>query len=96
MNALESLHERLAELSDLGAIEMLVEWDQLVMMPSQGAPARAQQLGALARLHHERATAQDIGEWLAELEPADLDPLDCDIVRLARRDWERARRVPDE
>jgi carboxypeptidase Taq len=96
MNALKSLRERLAELSDLAAVAMLVEWDQLVMMPSQGASARAQQLGALARLSHERATASDIGEWLAELESADLDELDRDIVRLARRDWERARRVPDE
>jgi carboxypeptidase Taq len=96
MEVLRSLRERLAELSDLGAVEMLVEWDQLVMMPSQGAAARAQQLGTLARLSHERATAADIGEWLAELEPLDLDDLDRDIVRLARRDWERARRVPDE
>jgi carboxypeptidase Taq len=96
MEALNLLRARLAELSDLGAIEMLVEWDQLVMMPSQGAPARAQQLGALARLSHERATAAEIGEWLAELETAELDEIDRDIVRLARRDWERARKVPDE
>jgi carboxypeptidase Taq len=96
MDALQSLRARLAELSDLAAVEMLVEWDQLVMMPSAGAPARAQQLGALARLSHERAAAADIGEWLAELEQGDLGELDRDIVRLARRDWERARRVPDE
>jgi carboxypeptidase Taq len=96
MDALQSLRARLAELSDLAAVEMLVEWDQLVMMPSAGAPARAQQLGALARLSHERAAAADIGEWLEQLERGDLGELDRDIVRLARRDWERARRVPDE
>ncbi len=89
----------MAELSDLGAIGMLSEWDQLVMMPADGAPARAQQLGTLARLTHERATAEEIGEWLAEIERgegAEPDELDRDIVRIARRDWERARRVPDE
>jgi carboxypeptidase Taq len=96
MEVLRSLRERLAELSDLGAVAMLVEWDQLVMMPSQGAGARARQLGTLARLRHERATAGDIGEWLSELESVELDELDCDVVRLARRDWERARRIPDE
>ncbi len=96
MNALSSLRERMAELSDLTAIGMLVEWDQLVMMPSTGAPARAQQLGTLARLSHERATSAEIGEWLSELETAELGELDRDIVRLARRDWTRARRVPDE
>ncbi len=96
MSALTSLRERLAELSDISAIAMLVEWDQLVMMPSAGGPARAQQLGTLARLSHERATAEEIGEWLSELEGAELSELDRDIVRLARRDWTRARKVPDE
>jgi carboxypeptidase Taq len=97
---MQKLRERLAELADLGAIDMLAEWDQLVMMPADGGPARAQQLGTLTRLTHERATAAEIGGWLAELdagaEAAALDELDGDIVRLARRDWERARRVPEE
>ncbi len=90
----------MAELSDLAAIGMLAGWDQLVMMPGDGAGARAQQLGTLARLTHERATAEEIGAWLDELdapgEHAALEELDRDIVRIARRDWERARRVPDE
>lgn len=94
--ALQQLRERLAELADLASVAMLLEWDQLVMMPSEGAHARAHQLGALARLTHERATGEEIGGWLEELDSADLDELDRDIVRLARRDWERARRVPDE
>ena len=75
---------------------MLVQWDQLVMMPGEGAQARAQQLGALARLAHELATADELGGWLDELGGAALDQLDRDVVRLARRDWERARRVPEE
>jgi carboxypeptidase Taq len=98
MDAMLRLRERMAELSDLGAIQMLLDWDQMVMMPADGAGARAQQLGALARLRHERATAAEIGRWLVELDTArgELDEIDRDIVRLARRDWERARRVPDE
>jgi carboxypeptidase Taq len=75
---------------------MLVRWDQLVMMPAEGAEARALQLAAMARLSHERATADDIGAWLEELDEAALGELDRDIVRLARRDWERARRIPPE
>ncbi|MGO9321204.1 MAG: carboxypeptidase M32, partial [Solirubrobacteraceae bacterium] len=100
MQALEELRGRMAELSDLVAVEMLAGWDQLVMMPAAGAAARAQQLGTIARLTHERATAEDIGGWLNEIDAAGdaaaLDEVDRDIVRLARRDWERARRVPDE
>jgi carboxypeptidase Taq len=87
---------RLAELADLGAVEMLLSWDQLVMMPEKGAGARAQQLGALARISHERATAEEIGQWLEQIDEAALGELDADIVRLARRDWQRSRRVPNE
>jgi carboxypeptidase Taq len=97
---MERLRERVAELSDLTAIGMLADWDQLVMMPAEGGAARAQQLGTLARLTHERATGEQIGEWLVEIEHAtgaeELDEIDRDIVRLARRDWQRARRVPEQ
>jgi carboxypeptidase Taq len=86
----------MAEIADLASVEMLLHWDQLVMMPGEGAAARAGQLGALARLTHERATAEEIGDWLGELDGLDMDELDRDIVRLARRDWERARRVPEQ
>jgi carboxypeptidase Taq len=93
---LQTLRARLAELSDLGSIEMLLEWDQLVMMPSQGGESRAHQLGALARIAHERATAEEIGECLERIDADGLEEIDRDIVRLARRDWERARRIPHE
>jgi carboxypeptidase Taq len=95
-DALEKLRDRMAELSDLSAVEMLAVWDQLVTMPGEGAPARAHQLGTLARLTHERATGEEVGRWLAELDGTSLGELDADIVRIAHRDWERARRVPTE
>jgi carboxypeptidase Taq len=97
---LDNLRGRMAELADLTALEMLTGWDQLVMMPAEGAAARAQQLGTLARLTHEHATAEEIGDWLEEIDAAGdgtaLGELDRDIVRLARRDWERACRVPKD
>ena len=84
----------MAELADLATLEMLASWDQLVMMPAEGATGRGHQLGTLARLTHERATSEELGEWLEQLDGNDLGELDRDIVRLARRDWERARCVP--
>jgi carboxypeptidase Taq len=96
VHALEQLRRRMAELADLTHLEMLLGWDQLVMMPQEGASGRDEQQGTLARLTHERATAADIGGWLSELDGVTLDELDRDIVRLARRDWQRARRVPEE
>lgn len=96
MNALEKLRDRMAELDDLSALNMLASWDQLVMMPSDGAAARGYQLSTLARLTHERATSDEIDGWLTDLEGADLDELDRDVVRIARRDFKRARQVPAE
>ena len=96
MAGIQSLRELVAELSDLDGLEMLANWDQMVAMPREGGEARAQQLGTLARIAHERATAEEIGELLHDLQDADLSELDRDIVRLARRDWERARRIPPE
>lgn len=96
MDALTKLRERMAELADLGALGMLAQWDQLVMMPSAGGPARAQQLATLERISHERATAPEIGAWLEQIDERALDGIDADLVRIARRDWERARRVPVE
>ncbi|MHB8533188.1 MAG: carboxypeptidase M32, partial [Solirubrobacteraceae bacterium] len=95
MTAMERLNARLAELSDLRALQNLASWDQLVMMPPAGAEARGHQLATLSRLAHEHATVAELGEALAELEDV-ADGLDADIVRLARRDWERARRVPSD
>jgi carboxypeptidase Taq len=96
MQTLQSLRERISELVDLAALEMLATWDHLVMMPAEGAAARARQLATLSRVMHERATAEQIGELLDELEDAELEEIERDVVRLARRDWERARRVPPE
>lgn len=94
--AFQQLRQRLGELADLQAAEQLLSWDQLVTMPGAGAGARAEQLGTLARLTHERSTAEEIGGWLEDLQGAELDDVAQDIVRIARRDWERACRVPQE
>ena len=96
MGALESLRERLAELNDLEMLGRLAAWDQRTMMPPQGAPARGMQLATLEKLAHARLTAPELGEWLDALDGAELGEVDRDVVRLARRDWDRARRIPPE
>jgi carboxypeptidase Taq len=98
MPALDALRDRLAELADLASLQRLAGWDQRTMMPPAGAPARAQQSATLERLVHDRATADDIGAWLEEIDGDGdgLGEMDADLVRLARRDWERVRRIPRE
>jgi carboxypeptidase Taq len=96
MPALDALRARLAELNDLRLIGHLVGWDQRTMMPPAGSPERGEQVATLERIAHERATADELGALLDELDGADLDDVDRDVVRIARRDYDRARCVPTD
>jgi carboxypeptidase Taq len=94
------LKGRLAEVSDLGRIGGLLAWDQQTMMPPRAAEVRAEQMATMARLTHERFTDPEVGKWLDALtdHEASLSP-DSDeasLIRVTRRDWDKARRVPNE
>jgi carboxypeptidase Taq len=93
--ALTDLRERLAELHDLAAAGGLLGWDQQTMMPEHAAPQRAEQLATLGRIVHERFTDDAIGRLLDDATPAS-GSVDEALVRVTRRDWEKARRVPSE
>ncbi len=89
------LKERLGELADLQHAERLADWDSRTFMPPGGADARADVVATLTRISHERFVADEIGELLDEAAGTD-DEADAGLVRLTRREWERARRVPGE
>jgi len=86
-----ALAERLGELSDLRHAGMLLAWDQQVMMPAEGGPARGEALGTISRLHHEMLVDPQLGALLDAA--TDAEPL---IARAVRRDHEVERRVPGE
>jgi carboxypeptidase Taq len=94
------LRRRLAEIADLRAAAMVLAWDERTMMPPAGASARAEQLATLARLRHSLLTADDLGRLLEELAPwaegLDPDSDEAALLRVTRRDYEKARRVPAE
>jgi carboxypeptidase Taq len=94
-NPLTELRERLAEIADLNAAGGLLGWDQQTMMPARAAEQRAEQLGTLGKLVHERFTDDAIGRLLdaARPQPGSTDKA---LVRVTRRDWDKARRVPSE
>jgi carboxypeptidase Taq len=97
---LAELKQRLLEISDLSAAGALLTWDQATYMPQCGAPARARQGAMLHRLAHERLVDKAVGRLLDELQPyGESLPADCDaasLIRVARRDFEKAIRVPAE
>jgi carboxypeptidase Taq len=97
---LAELRQRLAEIQDLERALGVLGWDQRTMMPSGGAPGRAEALATLGRIHHERFVDDEIGRLLDRAQPhaesLDYDSDDASLVRVTRRDWEKARRVPAE
>lgn len=76
----------------------ILSWDEQTCMPKQGAELRAEQLGLLAGLAHERSTAPRIGELLSELEgQRDLGDPESDRtvnIREARRTYDRKTKLP--
>jgi carboxypeptidase Taq len=93
---LDRLKAILHEIADLKHTESILDWDSRVSMPPRGAQARAATSATLARLAHERSVSDEVGEVLDELDGDDPDSADAALVRVTRRLWERARRVPSE
>jgi len=83
--------QQLSYVADAGG---LLRWDQQVMMPDGGTPARSKQQSALSTLHHDLLTDDDLADSLAELEAVDLEPEQQAVVREVSREHERARNVP--
>ena len=95
---LSALRDHLAPIEDLKAAAAVLAWDQETFMPDGGAEARAQQLSTLQSMAHERFASDETGTLLDRAADAldTDDPLDDDaaLVRVTRRDYDRARRVP--
>jgi carboxypeptidase Taq len=98
--SLQALRERLAEGHDLRSAAGVLGWDQRVMMPPLGTEARAEALATLGRIAHERFVDPEVGRLLDDLVPLEeslpYDSDDASLIRVTRRDWEKARRVPAE
>ena len=87
----------LDEIKRYNAVESATEvlsWDQQVMMPEGGTPARSTQLSTLSSISHELLVDEDIGRYLEELDDASLTPEQQAVVREIRREYVRAARVP--
>ena len=98
--ALPGLRQRMARVTDLRAAEAVLSWDQETYMPPGAIEARAAQLTTLARVAHEEFVAEEIAALLeaaeAEAEGLDYDSDVASFVRVTRRDYDRAAKIPPD
>jgi carboxypeptidase Taq len=95
---LVDLRRILAEISDLDRARAVLEWDERTMMPAGGTPARAHQIATLERLKHDRLRSPELGRLVDVLssygEDLHFDSDEASVIRVARRDHQKAARVP--
>src|SRR5436190_7227215 len=96
----EELRRTLGEIHDVEKAAAVLSWDEETKMPPSGAEARAEQRATLNRLAHERHVSPELGTLLEGLRPFeeehDPDSFEASLIRVARRDYEKAVRVPPE
>ncbi|HKT45141.1 MAG TPA: carboxypeptidase M32 [Gaiellaceae bacterium] len=96
----DELLRRLGVIDDLVRAGTLLGWDEETKMPAAGAAARAEQRATVEAVTHEHRVDPALGELLEQLRPFeeshDPDSFEASVVRVARRDYEKAVRVPPE
>jgi carboxypeptidase Taq len=94
--AYAELTGRLRHLHLLDTLGHLLGWDEQVNLPPDSADLRAEQQSALAQTSHEAGTHPRLGELLTTLEAAaGLEADQITVVKQARRDYDRATRLPE-
>ena len=100
MNQYEALLERVHELDDLNKANALLSWDREVNMPRAGTPERIAQMTTLSKLTHRMSTSDEMGELIenaaAAVAGADYDSDEAALIRLLRRNYADARKLPPD
>jgi carboxypeptidase Taq len=94
----DELLRRLGVIDDLVKAGTLLGWDEETKMPVAGAAARAEQRATVEAVTHEHRVDPALGALLEELRPfeesRDAESFEASVIRVARRDYEKAVRVP--
>ena len=97
---LAELKRRLMEIGDLNFASAVLSWDQATYMPPGGAAARGRQTAMLSKFAHEKSIDPALGRLLDALEPhgekLPYESDDASLIRVVRRDFEKAIRLPSE
>lgn len=93
-NALDALKARLGDVHNLEMAGAILDWDQETYMPPGGVQARAEARATLAKLSHEMLVADETGNLLEAAEAEGGDENTTALLRVARRDFDRATKTP--
>lgn len=92
----EKFSTRVAELEDISQAIRLMHWDQEVMMPPGGGPARAKSLATLQAIAHDRLIDPEMGGLIGELSAdSSLEPWQKAATRNLKRDYDKATKIPE-
>ncbi len=78
----------------LGDAAGVLSWDQQVMMPPAGTPARSKQSSVLSTLQHELLTDEAVTDWIEAFDGT-VEADEQAIVREVKREHTRVRNVPE-
>ena len=92
--ALRLLGDRLATVADLDSAASVLRWDQQTYMPRGGVAGRAEQLATLNRLSHEMIASGETTRLIDAAGEPEPGTNAAAIVRLARREHDRAAKLP--
>jgi len=95
-DAYDDLLDHVGRLTNVSNAREVLSWDQQVMMPEGGTPARSRQLSTLSAVHHDLLTDDELGRLLDDLSASSLDDDRAAVVREVRREQARAVCVPTD
>lgn len=100
MTKVDELKKKLGEVMDLGYTRALLEWDAQVNMARGGAEDRSDLIGTVVGLIYQKMASEETARALedAEKELAGQDDENDDVrvVRIARREFDKQRKVPGD
>lgn len=94
-SAYDELVARMKEVYDLGQMKQLLDWDRLVTMPPEGAPARNHQQSTVDSVMKARLTDDRMGQLLEQIATERLDDDQKAVVRRARERYETNANSPE-
>ncbi|MBD3254644.1 MAG: carboxypeptidase M32 [Candidatus Lokiarchaeota archaeon] len=91
------LRKRIVKLTRLRYISSLLGWDQQVNMPDGSTQGRSEQIALMESIYHKKLISRKTGDLIKSVEKeSDLGLIEYALLREAKREYERAIKIPKE